>query len=321
MENQPTPITLPHDVIIVDGVPEATVLLDKPRRLRLDFNAMAEIERTTGKTLFDQTLNLGGSARDLRVVLWACLNAANPSDELDLSEVGALVGFGGIKQTVESILTLIGMQRLTMHDDPLTLAPFVPTDDSVVEAMLNDAGLEPGQLLIDLGCGDGRIVFQAQQRGCDAVGVEADEGRFKACVEKLAKLGEPGEMEVEIDEHGDTRSAYCNGARFYRGYIQDFLQKEKELVGSADVVSLYLLTTSNNVLKPALRELMNDSARVVSHDFSMTGWKSRNENWVYVGTRRHGVYTYVVGEQPAIEPATTVEPPAETASEVEAADA
>jgi len=51
-------------------------------------------------------------------------------------------------------------------------APWVPAYKNDVELMLNDAGLKKGELFIELGCGDGRLVFAAVKRGAQAVGYE-----------------------------------------------------------------------------------------------------------------------------------------------------
>src|SRR5688572_14748125 len=57
--------------------------------------------------------------------------------------------------------------------------PFVPTPHSLVEHMLDLAGLAPADYLIDLGCGDGRIAVAAARRGARALGVDIDRLRIQ----------------------------------------------------------------------------------------------------------------------------------------------
>ena len=60
----------------------------------------------------------------------------------------------------------------------------------------------------------------------------------------------------------------------------------------ADVITLYLLTSSNERLKPALLQYLKPSARVVSHDFEIRGWKPVNVNRMTVEGRPHTIYLY-----------------------------
>jgi len=131
----------------------------------------------------------------------------------------------------------------------MSLAPFVPTPNEVVMAMLQLAGLQPDETLYDLGCGDGRIVLTAAQAfGAKAVGVELDDGRYNACLSKIAELHL--EQQVKI-------------------LHTDLLKVD---LSDADVVTLYLLTTSNEKVKPNLELYLKRGARVVSHDFEIPGW-------------------------------------------------
>ena len=132
----------------------------------------------------------------------------------------------------------------------MSLAPFVGTPPNVVEVMLELVQLKPGETLYDLGCGDGRIIIMAaQQFKAHAVGVELDEGRFKRCSAKVRELGLENQVMVV---HGDLM---------------------KVDLTPADVVTLYLLTSSNEKVKPNLVHYLKQGARVVSHDFEIPGWK------------------------------------------------
>lgn len=126
--------------------------------------------------------------------------------------------------------------------------PFVPTPPEVVDGMLDLAGLQPGERLVDLGSGDGRIVLAAARRGARALGVELDaalvaRARYRAQLESLA-----------------------DRARFERG---DLFQARFR---DADVVTLYLLPRVNARLRPKLLAELRPGARVVSHGFDMGDW-------------------------------------------------
>jgi predicted RNA methylase len=130
------------------------------------------------------------------------------------------------------------------------LVPFVPTTEDVVRAMLKLAELKPGETLYDLGCGDGRIILTAAQEfGANAVGVELNDRRFDGCVKKICEL----QLEKQVTMIHD-----------------DLLRVD---LGKADVVTLYLLTSSNVKVKPNLELYLKKGARIVSHDFEMQGWK------------------------------------------------
>lgn len=132
----------------------------------------------------------------------------------------------------------------------MSLAPFVPSPAEVVKSMLQLAELKPGETLYDLGCGDARIVIMAAQEfGAKAVGVELDEGRFKDCTSKIHELHLDNKIKI----------------------IHDDLLKVD--LSEANVVTLYLLTSANEKVKPNLERYLKNGARVVSHDFEMPGWK------------------------------------------------
>ncbi|MEM2922461.1 MAG: class I SAM-dependent methyltransferase, partial [Candidatus Bathyarchaeia archaeon] len=110
----------------------------------------------------------------------------------------------------------------------MSLAPFVASPPNVVEKMLKMAELKPHEVLYDLGCGDGRIVLTAvQQFGAKrAVGVELDEGRYNECVRKVKEAG----LEDRV--------------KIIHANILDISVKD------ADVVTLYLLTSANERVRP-----------------------------------------------------------------------
>jgi cyclopropane fatty-acyl-phospholipid synthase-like methyltransferase len=154
----------------------------------------------------------------------------------------------------------------------MSLAPFVGTPPNVVEEMLELAQLKAGEILYDLGCGDGRIIIMAAQRfKANAVGVELDDGRFKRCSDKIRELGLEDQVMVV---HGDLM---------------------KVDLTPADVVTLYLLTSSNEKVKPYLEHYLKRGARVVSHDFEIPGWKPIIVKEVKETWGSHKIFVYKKG--------------------------
>jgi len=151
----------------------------------------------------------------------------------------------------------------------VSLAPFVASPPNVVEKMLQLADLRPGEVLYDLGCGDARIVMTAAQKfGARAVGIELDEGRYRDCVKRVKEAG----LEDRV--------------RIVHGNIVDISVKD------ADVVTLYLLTSANERLRPNLERDLRPGARVVSHDFSMPGWKAIRTEELRETWGSHTIYVY-----------------------------
>ncbi len=153
----------------------------------------------------------------------------------------------------------------------MSLAPFVASPQNVVTAMLQLAELKKGETLYDLGCGDGRIVLEAAQKfGANAVGVELDEGRYKGCVNKV--------RENNLD----------NQVKIVHGNLLEVDLKK------ADVVTLYLLTSANDRIRPNLERDLKKGARVVSHDFPITGWTAKKIKELKEDWSSHTLYLYEV---------------------------
>ena len=128
--------------------------------------------------------------------------------------------------------------------------PYVPTPQSVVEAMLELAEVGPNDVVYDLGSGDGRIVITAAKKyGCRAVGIEINPRRVEEAWENARKAG------VE------DRVKFILGDMF------------KADIHEATVVTLYLLSSVNEKLKPKLFKELKPGTRVVSHRFTMPDWE------------------------------------------------
>jgi len=132
----------------------------------------------------------------------------------------------------------------------MSLAPFVASPQIVVERMLKLAKLKEGETLYDLGCGDGRIIITAAtQFGANSVGVELDEGRYRKTLGRIRELNLEDKVTLI---HGNLL---------------------KVDLRPADVVTLYLLTSANEKVKPNLEKHLRKGTRVVSHDFEIPGWR------------------------------------------------
>ncbi|TDI58525.1 MAG: class I SAM-dependent methyltransferase [Alphaproteobacteria bacterium] len=129
-------------------------------------------------------------------------------------------------------------------DEPMPIpSDFVSTPDDVVDRMLELANLQPGQVLYDLGSGDGRIVIEAGlQYGGRAIGFELDDALVALSRANVDAAG-VGDM-VRIDQ-------------------ADIFTLD---LAEADVVTLYLSEALNAQLLPQLRE-MKPGALIISHDF------------------------------------------------------
>ena len=137
----------------------------------------------------------------------------------------------------------------TTKPKPKLDVPYVPTRPPVVEAMLKLANLKKGDVLYDLGCGDGRIVVKAaKEYGVTGVGFDIDPERI-------------AEANANAKEAGVTsRVKFVNADLF-----------ETDL-NKASVITMYLLPSVNMKLRPKILAL-KPGTRIVSHAFDMGDWK------------------------------------------------
>lgn len=147
---------------------------------------------------------------------------------------------------------------------------YVPTPYDVVDKMLELAKVKKGDVVYDLGCGDGRIVVTAAKKyGVKAVGFDIDPQRIKEARENVKK-----------------------------NRVEDLVRIEEKDIFTLDlrdatVITLYLLPRLNVKLIPQLEKL-KPGCRIVSHDFDMEGvipdkvvhFKSANghEHTIYLWT-------------------------------------
>lgn len=139
--------------------------------------------------------------------------------------------------------------------------------------MLVLAELKPGEVLYDLGAGDGRTaIMAAKDFGARAVAVELREDLAKKALSSVYEQGLQNRITIVNN---------------------DMLKVD---LTSADVVFLYLTTSANEKIKPKLETDLRSGARVVSHDYEIVGWKPvKVDNFCEnpkLGYPSHTIYLY-----------------------------
>jgi 16S rRNA G966 N2-methylase RsmD len=156
--------------------------------------------------------------------------------------------------------------------------PYVPTPQTVVDKMLETAGVGAGDFVIDLGSGDGRIVLTAATR-------------YKA-----------GGMGVDIDaelvDRANASARQLGVADRVQFHVLDVLKAD---VSKATVMTLYLLPGMMANLRRKLLAELRPGARIVSHDFVFDEWKpdrtvtvETQEKYDMTGTWTSDVHLWVV---------------------------
>lgn len=172
----------------------------------------------------------------------------------------------------ELLLALLLCHSFVAAEHPV--APYVSTPEADVQQMLDMAEVGPGDYLIDLGSGDGRIVIAAARRGARAHGVDLDPAL------------------VELAQQRARRAEVADLATFSQG---DAFEVE---ISTATVVTLYLLPEVNIALKPRLLRELRPGARVISSNFDMGRWMpDRHEESQSSG----GIYFWIIPEETPAE--------------------
>jgi len=129
---------------------------------------------------------------------------------------------------------------------------YVPTPQEVVEEMMKLAAIEKGDIVYDLGCGDGRLVVTAVSKygAKRGVGVDIDPERIKESKENAKAANVQDKVEFRMDD----------------------VLKMKD-ISDANVVLLYMGEALNQQMRPILRKTLKPGSRVVSHRFTMGDWK------------------------------------------------
>lgn len=127
--------------------------------------------------------------------------------------------------------------------------PFVPTPIEVIDRMLELAEVKKGDVVYDLGSGDGRVVIRAAKSyGVRGVGIEMDRLLLEKARNAARKEG--------VSHLVEFRS-------------EDALQAD---ISPATVVTLYMLPWFNEAMKPRFKKYLKAGSRIVAHDFGIQGW-------------------------------------------------
>ena len=149
-----------------------------------------------------------------------------------------------------AVALVIATGAVTAQDfESKKIVPFVPTPQEVVDKMIELAEVKKGDVVYDLGSGDGRIVISAAKKGARAVGFDIDGDLVKESRENIRKAG--------VQDSAEIRQ-------------QDFLTVD---LSPATVITMYLLPDVNLMLRPKLLSQLKPGSRVVSHAFDMGDWK------------------------------------------------
>jgi len=151
--------------------------------------------------------------------------------------------------------------------------PYEPSPPEVTAVMFELAKVRDGEVVYDLGCGDGRIVIEAVRRyGARGVCIDIDPVRIREARENAERAGVAGKIRFET---------------------QDLFEAE---IGDADVVMLFLWPEVNLRLRPKLERELRPGVRVVSHWHDMGSWKPDETRTVEPpGRKPRPVYSWTLG--------------------------
>jgi len=156
--------------------------------------------------------------------------------------------------------------------DVVDLAPYVRTPMDVVERMLLMAEVDKDDVLVDIGCGDGRIVITAAKKyGARGIGIDLEPQRIKESIANARAAGVEGLVEFKLED----------------ATLSDFSQ--------ATVVTMYLLTESNELLRPHLERQLRFGTYVVSHNYPIERWESKLVDYVSFTAEdgnEHSIWVY-----------------------------
>jgi tRNA G37 N-methylase Trm5 len=169
-------------------------------------------------------------------------------------------------------LGFAGMRPAQSQEKPLREPDviYVPTPQEVVDRMLEMADVRPGEIVYDLGCGDGRIPVTASKKyGVKSWGFDINPVRVKESLENVEKNNVKNLVTIKL---------------------QDIFELD---LSKADVITLYLLPQLNVKLIPQLDKL-KPGCRIVSHDFNMEGVRPKREvTYTPSGGREHRIFLWV----------------------------
>ena len=166
------------------------------------------------------------------------------------------------------------MEEVTFPQDadvvsPVYLVPFVPSSMKVVRKALELAGVGEGDVFVDLGAGDGRVVVEAARRGAIAVGVEVREKLLEKARRRIAREGLDGRAKV------------------VRGDLFRF-----DWVGNATIIYMFLDPKGVERVKELLEGSIKPGTKVISISYKIPGWEPVKIKEVKMFLESRTIYLY-----------------------------
>ncbi len=168
------------------------------------------------------------------------------------TRAGALSAFVALAAVSGLLVATAGSHPAAAEDRAPARTPdarYEPSPPEVVRVMLDLADVRPGDVVYDLGCGDGRVVIEAAKRGARGVGVDIDPARVREARENARAAGVADRVEIREGDLFETD------------------------VTPASVVMLFLQPEVNLRLRPRLLAQLRPGSRIVSHWHDMGDWK------------------------------------------------
>ncbi len=142
---------------------------------------------------------------------------------------------------------------------------YVPTPMNVVDAIIELGGVGPGDFLVDLGSGDGRISIRAAKRfGTRGFGVEIEHHLVNMARDEARRQGVADKVSFDASDLFNTD------------------------LGRASVITAYLLPALNLRLRPRLFEQLRPGSRIVTHDFDFGDWPPDRKLTIAVPDKPYG---------------------------------
>jgi len=162
---------------------------------------------------------------------------------------------------------------MNTYSGRVILAPYVATPAEVVERMLELAEVSERDVVLDIGCGDGRVCIAAARRhGARSVGVDIEPYWVELAAARAAEAGVSALTTFRAEDACETD------------------------LGAATVITLYLGRSSTQRMARVLRARAAPGARVVSHSFPVQGWEALRAEEVADGEGKlHRLYLWRVG--------------------------
>ncbi|MFN3891430.1 MAG: SAM-dependent methyltransferase [Beijerinckiaceae bacterium] len=157
-----------------------------------------------------------------------------------------LAGMGALAAT-----PALAQLPLQADQPPQLDVPYVPTPQDVVDRMLAIARVSDRDFVMDLGCGDGRMLVTAASKfGSRGRGVDLNPQRIQEANANAKNAKVADKVSFEVKNLFDTS------------------------IKEADVLTMYLLPSVNLQLRPRIFEEMKPGSRIVSHSFDMGDWEA-----------------------------------------------